>query len=709
MQESTIYIKRIMDTYYKITDTGSFCFDTRLNLVSSLPESLSLQEFSCFGFQKLLSFLAEAFYDNKDDNRYIAYFLHNNIICHVVFLSRNNTYIGAIVTEPIVVKPMSEAEIDSISTQLHIPNLNKTEIHKALVKRKVIPYDRAMSYGTALHSLCLSLFQDEVVPQVLKSHRDINTKQSKPLAVGTKVWNIKGTERHIPSSTYLSIKRAIQEGDTNKILHFVNHESAANAPMYQLHKTDHVRSIKNSFIKLCSMACYTAIDAGAPYVQTLDMADNMVLKMESTDSIMELYEMMKNILLEFTKSVSDSKKSVYSQPVRKIMDYLYSHYSEKITLEDLSNITRLSTYYISNLIKTETGLSLNDNINKIRIEQSQKMLLEKAVNILEIAQSVGFHYQNHFASVFKKYTGMTPSEYRNAHGINLSGAPIAADTGGGESLSLAMQQIKLKLNIFNGFYDAARIVDPLEHISWFLYGNDVLDQELVCYNFWNRNDSCQNCVSMRAYVQNDTFFKLEKKEDRTYLVLAFPEYVGKSVYIAEILKDISKQSIININAGTGMFPGSASGDNQKDPQTGFYTRYYIDKNLPMEIRKSKVENKPLTLLAAVFTLPEKSADPNEIITLLAESALSCLPCGSDWIGHYAGNILFFVLHNTTEEQAGEVSRLVSGKFSAKLNSLGYTGISIHFTEQGLSQEIFEVGELLYLLFAKLYGKVQSDT
>lgn len=720
MQDGTIYLKRIMDTYYKVTETGSFCFDTRLNPVLSHPELIPLHEFTCLGFNKLLSFLAETFSSTVSDNKYYAYFLHNNIVCHVVFLTDNNNYIGAIVTEPILVKSLTDAELNALASQNRIPNLTYTDLHKILLKKKIVAYDKAMTYGTVLYSLCTSLFKENAGLQILKSYPN-TTKKTASLPVDDgPVWNVKGIERHIPSSTYLSIKRAIQEGDTKKIIHIINQQSASNAPMYQLHNTDHIRSIKNSFIKLCSMVCYTAIDAGAPYVQTLDMSDDMILKMELTDNITELYEMMKNTLIELTRAVSDSKKSIYSQPVRKILDYLYSHYSEKITLEDLSNITRLSTYYISNLIKTETGLSLNDNINKIRIEQSQKMLLEKNASILEVAQSVGFRYQNHFAAVFKKYSGITPSDYRNAHGISLSGNYPQLDMPIGEIISQATQQAKSKLAIFNGLYDTARIVDPVEHTSWFIYENDTPQPELNCYNFWNKNESCQNCVSMRAYVQNDTFFKLEQKNGQTYLVLAFPEGIGKSTYITEIIKDISNQSIINISPG-GQNSAIITADSFKDAQTGFYTRYYIDKHLPEEIRKSRIEQTQLSLIAAVITLPEKTADTYEAASLIADSDQVCLEASlkacldtcltspDDWIGHYAGNILLFVLHNSTEEQIIDISHTIQNKLSERLNTLGYKDISVHTAEQSLNQEPLETGEMLYLLIAKLYAKAQSDT
>lgn len=451
------------------------------------------------------------------------------------------------------------------------------------------------------------------------------------------------------------------------------------------------------------MACFAAIDAGTPYTQTLDLADDMILGMESVENVAEVYELMKTMLTEFTRLVANRKNAGYSKPVREIMDYLYANYDEKVSLEDLSELTRLSTYYISNLIKTETGLSLNDNLNKIRIEQSQKFLLEKNASILEVAQNVGFHYQNHFAAVFKKYTGLSPSEYRNIQGIETQSAFPA----GGEFVSLAIQQLKTKLNLFTSLYDIVRVVDPVGHNSWIIYGDTVPDKDesLVCYSFWNRNESCQNCISMRAYIQNDTFFKLDKKEDSTFLVLAFPQYIGKTVYISEIIKDISKQSIISVKNAK---PGSQPGNSDKDPNTGTYTRHYVDGQLPKEIRRFKLEQRPFTLMAAAYPPAKELEESYRLSSLFAKASLSCLPLREDWVGYYTGNLCLIALHNCTGEQAGTISGQIQDKFKEELEEPFSGEVSLHFAWQELTEEISEVGELLYLLFAKLNQEAQDD-
>jgi AraC-like DNA-binding protein len=104
----------------------------------------------------------------------------------------------------------------------------------------------------------------------------------------------------------------------------------------------------------------------------------------------------------------------YIKPVRQILQYIQSHFTTKISLNDLSGLTGLSRSYLSRLIKKETGSSLVDLVDGVRIEESKYLLRNTDYPILQIAEMVGFDYQSHFNNRFKKYTGSTPSSFRRS-------------------------------------------------------------------------------------------------------------------------------------------------------------------------------------------------------------------------------------------------------------------------------------------------------
>ena len=89
-----------------------------------------------------------------------------------------------------------------------------------------------------------------------------------------------------------------------------------------------------------------------------------------------------------------------------------------LTLNKLSLRLRIHYNHLSRIINERFGLSYNDFINKYRIEAARKKLTspeEKENTILDVAYSTGFYSKSVFNAAFKKFTGMTPTEYRKKH------------------------------------------------------------------------------------------------------------------------------------------------------------------------------------------------------------------------------------------------------------------------------------------------------
>ena len=89
-----------------------------------------------------------------------------------------------------------------------------------------------------------------------------------------------------------------------------------------------------------------------------------------------------------------------------------------LTLNKLSLRLRVHYNHLSRIINERFGLSYNDFINKYRVEEARKKLAapeEKESTILDIAYSTGFYSKSVFNAAFKKFTGMTPTEYRKKH------------------------------------------------------------------------------------------------------------------------------------------------------------------------------------------------------------------------------------------------------------------------------------------------------
>ena len=101
--------------------------------------------------------------------------------------------------------------------------------------------------------------------------------------------------------------------------------------------------------------------------------------------------------------------------VDKILEYLENHYNETVTLSDVARMVYLSPAYVSTLISSETGKTFIDILNGIRVRKAIELIKNSNQKYYLIAEQVGFKEPQYFSIVFKKYTGMSPSEYKQLY------------------------------------------------------------------------------------------------------------------------------------------------------------------------------------------------------------------------------------------------------------------------------------------------------
>lgn len=94
-----------------------------------------------------------------------------------------------------------------------------------------------------------------------------------------------------------------------------------------------------------------------------------------------------------------------------VLQYILSHYTEPISIKEMAKMTNLSPLYFGTLFKKETGKTFREYLNTIRINQAKNLLKSGLYNVSEVAVNCGFSDLFYFSKVFKKYCGLSPSEY----------------------------------------------------------------------------------------------------------------------------------------------------------------------------------------------------------------------------------------------------------------------------------------------------------
>lgn len=100
------------------------------------------------------------------------------------------------------------------------------------------------------------------------------------------------------------------------------------------------------------------------------------------------------------------------EQARHYVDYCFMN---DISLSKLAEILHVNPSYLSRAYHREFGMTISEHLLNIRIEQAKKLLAFTKIPVTHISFNVGFSDPNYFARVFRKKTGISPSEYRKGY------------------------------------------------------------------------------------------------------------------------------------------------------------------------------------------------------------------------------------------------------------------------------------------------------
>ena len=179
---------------------------------------------------------------------------------------------------------------------------------------------------------------------------------------------------------------------------------------------DPVRNAKYLFVTSITLVTRFAIEGGMDEEDAYNASDLYIQDMDHCDSVDAVRRLHTDMMTFFTWAMADlSKQDVQSRPIAEVLDYIHYHLHEKITVAMLAEHVRLNPTYLSELFSKEMGTSISQYITSRRVEAAGNMLKYSQYSLAEIAQILAYRSQSHFTKVFKKATGKTPKEYRDAY------------------------------------------------------------------------------------------------------------------------------------------------------------------------------------------------------------------------------------------------------------------------------------------------------
>jgi AraC family transcriptional regulator len=104
--------------------------------------------------------------------------------------------------------------------------------------------------------------------------------------------------------------------------------------------------------------------------------------------------------------------------LKRVVEYVDNHLSGRITLLDLAAVAGLSRMHFASQFRAATGFRPHEYLLRRRIQRAEELLRQSTMTLVEIALTVGFQTQAHFTTVFKRFVGDTPYQWRNANCVS---------------------------------------------------------------------------------------------------------------------------------------------------------------------------------------------------------------------------------------------------------------------------------------------------
>lgn len=240
-------------------------------------------------------------------------------------------------------------------------------------------------------------------------------------AVKYKIFNMKG---QVICNNDMQMTNEMQELDMKRIdselveyLRFGNHQRVCILldeifDMVLLGKNISNSNLQNICISIICSAMRYLNEVNCTFSDVL--GDDMLIwnKLLRFETIADVKQWLKNIFNAIIETVNLKKKSKNRMIVDNIAKIINERYNSDITAKEISREIFLSPNYIGSIFKEEMGTSFLEYLTKVRMEKAAELLKDPNAKVYEIAQMVGYNNTPYFSTLFRDYSGMTPSEYR---------------------------------------------------------------------------------------------------------------------------------------------------------------------------------------------------------------------------------------------------------------------------------------------------------
>ncbi len=214
-----------------------------------------------------------------------------------------------------------------------------------------------------------------------------------------------------PNSKTNLLELSIKQGSTEKISEII---------------INIVESIQNNNMSIFAARClcYDVINTALKTTGELNMKYCLnkneypdVISLMKLDTVEELKEVVQRICFDICKYVKQNKENGSFDLKNRITSYIKNNYHDSmLSIQAMAEYFGISSSYLSHSFKKQTGQTILNYVNYIRIEKAKELLAENNDSIKNVTFKIGYHDVSSFIRKFKKAAGITPGEFREING-----------------------------------------------------------------------------------------------------------------------------------------------------------------------------------------------------------------------------------------------------------------------------------------------------
>lgn len=145
------------------------------------------------------------------------------------------------------------------------------------------------------------------------------------------------------------------------------------------------------------------------------MQDILHHNAEEYECIGDLYRIFQAMINDASNRPKPSETDQSLSYIRDVISFIQKKYSEPIKIQDIADFCGLDRSYLSKLFKHATNYTPQEYLIYFRIHKAKHLLKDTDLPIQHIAYAIGYRDPFAFSKIFKKETGISPSDYRQKH------------------------------------------------------------------------------------------------------------------------------------------------------------------------------------------------------------------------------------------------------------------------------------------------------